>query len=61
MLKLKVGDLEGDEDLYREMYGRWGMYFEASRGAEAIQERLRTFDLEAEAEILQEVIKKKEP
>ncbi|MGO1401136.1 MAG: DNA-directed RNA polymerase subunit beta' [Flaviflexus sp.] len=56
-MKLKVGDLEGDEDLYREMYGRWGMYFEASRGAEAIQERLRTFDLEAEAEILQEVIK----
>ncbi|MBM9433802.1 DNA-directed RNA polymerase subunit beta' [Flaviflexus equikiangi] len=55
-MKLKVGDLEGDEDLYREMYGRWGMYFEASRGAEAIQARLRTFDLEAEAEILKETI-----
>lgn len=55
-MSLKVGDLEGDEDLYREMYARWGQYFFAARGAEAIQSRLRSFDLEAEAATLQEVI-----
>ena len=54
--KLKVGDLEGDEDLYREMEARYGDYFEASRGAEAIQARLRTFDLEAERDKLVEEI-----
>ncbi|MDO5701414.1 MAG: DNA-directed RNA polymerase subunit beta' [Bowdeniella nasicola] len=52
---LKVGDLEGDESLYREMRTRYGMYFEGSKGAAAIQKRLRDFDLKAEAESLKEV------
>ncbi|WP_124054110.1 DNA-directed RNA polymerase subunit beta' [Arcanobacterium ihumii] len=55
-LKLKVGDLEGDEDAYREMETRWGDYFEAFRGAEAIQRRLRDFDLQAEHDALVEQI-----
>ena len=54
--KLKVGDLEGDEDAYREMDARWGDYFSAYRGAEAIQRRLQTFDLQAEHDKLVEVI-----
>ncbi|MDY5150930.1 DNA-directed RNA polymerase subunit beta' [Actinotignum urinale] len=54
--KLKVGDLEGDEDLYREMEARYGEYFKAARGAEAIQARLRDFDLQAEHDALVEVI-----
>ncbi|WP_062462990.1 DNA-directed RNA polymerase subunit beta' [Demequina soli] len=53
---LKVQDLEGDEMLYREMSRRYGSYFKGSMGAEAIQKRLQTFDLEAEAEHLREVI-----
>ncbi|MDP9801378.1 DNA-directed RNA polymerase subunit beta' [Arcanobacterium wilhelmae] len=54
--KLKVGDLEGDEEAYREMNLRWGDYFEASRGAEAVQKRLRNFDLQAEHDLLVEQI-----
>ncbi|WP_062314469.1 DNA-directed RNA polymerase subunit beta' [Demequina rhizosphaerae] len=53
---LKVQDLEGDEMLYREMSRRFGSYFKGSMGAEAIQKRLQTFDLEAEAEKLREII-----
>ena len=53
---LKVQDLEGDEVLYREMRERFGLYFEGSMGAAAIQKRLETFDLEAEAETLREII-----
>ncbi|MBO3129775.1 DNA-directed RNA polymerase subunit beta' [Dermatophilus congolensis] len=53
---LKVQDLEGDEMLYREMRDRFGMYFEGSMGAAALQKRLETFDLEAEAEQLREII-----
>ncbi|MBE6483273.1 MAG: DNA-directed RNA polymerase subunit beta' [Actinomycetaceae bacterium] len=54
--KLKVGDLEGDEDLYREMESRYSDYFSACRGAEAIQKRLQTYDLQAEHDHLVEVI-----
>ena len=54
--KLKVGDLEGDEDLYREMEARYSDYFEAFRGAEAIKRRLESFDLQAERDHLVEVI-----
>ena len=50
--KLKVGDLEGDEGAYRGMEARWGDYFAAYRGAEAVQRRLRTFDLQAEHDFL---------
>ena len=53
---LKVQDLEGDEQLYREMRDRFGKYFSGDMGAAAIQQRLRDFDLEAEAEKLREVI-----
>ena len=54
--KLKVGDLEGAEDLYREMEARYSDYFEAFRGAEAIKRRLESFDLQAERDHLVEVI-----
>jgi DNA-directed RNA polymerase subunit beta' len=53
---LKVQDLEGDEVLYREMRDRFGLYFEGGMGASAIQKRLETFDLDAEAAALREVI-----
>ena len=53
---LKVQDLEGDEVLYREMRDRFGLYFEGGMGAAAIQKRLETFDLEAEADKLREII-----
>ena len=54
---LKVQDLEGDEVLYREMKNRFGRYFEGYMGAEAIQKRLESFDLAAEAESLREIIR----
>ena len=54
---LKVQDLEGDEVLYREMKVRFGKYFEGAMGAAAIQQRLKDFDLTAEAESLRETIK----
>jgi len=54
--KLKVADLEGDEMLYRELRDRFGLYFEGSMGAAAIQKRLESFDLVAEAELLREII-----
>ena len=53
---LKVQDLEGDEILYREMKSRFGKYFEGYMGAEAIKKRLATFDLQAEADNLREII-----
>ena len=53
---LKVQDLEGDEILFREMRDRFGLYFEGGMGATAIQKRLETFDLEAEAQMLREII-----
>jgi DNA-directed RNA polymerase subunit beta' len=52
---LKVQDLEGDETLYREMRDRFGIYFKGGMGAQAIQERLRSFDLESESEKLREI------
>ena len=54
---LKVADLEGDEMLYRSLQDRYGTYFEGSMGAAAIQKRLESFDLEAEAESLRETIR----
>ncbi|GMA40572.1 hypothetical protein GCM10025883_26170 [Mobilicoccus caccae] len=53
---LKVQDLEGDELLYREMRDRYGMYFEGGMGAAALQRRLVDFDLDAESELLREII-----
>ena len=54
---LKVQDLEGDEMLYREMRDRFGRYFRGGMGAQAIQDRLATFDLDAEATDLREIIR----
>ncbi|HVN13883.1 MAG TPA: DNA-directed RNA polymerase subunit beta', partial [Kineosporiaceae bacterium] len=54
---LKVQDLEGDELLYREMRDRFGLYFSGGMGAAAIQKRLESFDLEAEAANLRETIR----
>jgi DNA-directed RNA polymerase subunit beta' len=54
---LKVQDLEGDEMLYREMRDRFGRYFRGGMGAQAIQDRLATFDLDAEASDLREIIR----
>jgi DNA-directed RNA polymerase subunit beta' len=54
---LKVQDLEGDELLYREMRDRFGRYFRGGMGAQAIQDRLGSFDLEAEAQNLRDVIR----
>ena len=53
---LKIQDLEGDELLYRDMTYRFGKYFEGYMGAAAIQKRLQTFDLDAEAVLLREII-----
>jgi DNA-directed RNA polymerase subunit beta' len=53
---LAVQDLEGDEVLYREMTLRFGKYFSGAMGASAIQQRLESFDLEAEAASLREII-----
>jgi DNA-directed RNA polymerase subunit beta' len=54
---LKVQDLEGDELLYREMRDRYGRYFRGGMGAQAIQERLASFDLEGEAQSLRDIIR----
>ena len=53
---LKVGDLEGDERLYRAMVARYGTYFKGDMGASAIQKRLETFDLEGEVAALRQTI-----
>ncbi|EJN45039.1 DNA-directed RNA polymerase subunit beta' [Pauljensenia sp. UMB0018B] len=53
---LKVGDLEGDERLYRAMVARYGTYFKGDMGAAAIQKRLETFDLETEVAALRQTI-----
>ena len=55
-VNLKVGDLEGDELMYRELDSRYGIYFKGSKGAAAVQKRLENFDLEGEAEALRETI-----
>ena len=54
---LKVQDLEGDELLYREMRDRFGRYFRGGMGAQAIQDRLGSFDLDEEAQNLRETIR----
>ena len=54
---LKIQDLEGDEILYRDMRTRFGKYFDGDMGAAAIKQRLDTFDLEAEATSLRDIIR----
>ncbi len=53
---LKVGDLKPEDAVFHELQDRFGLYFEAYMGAEAIQKRLETFDLEAESQALHEEI-----
>ncbi|WP_336651544.1 MULTISPECIES: DNA-directed RNA polymerase subunit beta' [unclassified Leucobacter] len=49
---LKVGDLKPEDAVFADLMDRYGDYFEAYMGAEAIKKRLEGFDLEAEAETL---------
>ncbi|MFN3707736.1 DNA-directed RNA polymerase subunit beta' [Microcella sp.] len=53
---LKVGDLKPEDAVFQELQDRYGLYFEAHMGAEAIKRRLETFDLAAESELLHEQI-----
>ena len=54
---LEPGDMEGDVDLWEEMRDRYGEYFEGSMGAEAIQKRLKDFDLESADQQLREIVR----
>ncbi|KIU02308.1 MULTISPECIES: DNA-directed RNA polymerase subunit beta' [unclassified Frigoribacterium] len=49
---LKVGDLKPEDAVFHELQDRFGIYFEAHMGAEAIKKRLEAFDLTTEAENL---------
>ncbi|MCX7523182.1 DNA-directed RNA polymerase subunit beta' [Microbacterium sp. STN6] len=53
---LKVGDLKPEDADFNELVDRFGLYFEAYMGAEAIKKRLESFDLVAEAELLHDQI-----
>ncbi|MFM9378356.1 DNA-directed RNA polymerase subunit beta' [Gordonia sp. VNK21] len=55
--KLAPGELIIDEKLYRELEDRFGEYFAGSMGAEAIKKLLESFDIDAEADKLREVIR----
>jgi DNA-directed RNA polymerase subunit beta' len=46
---LKVGDLKPEDAVFQDLQDRFGTYFEAYMGAEAIQKRLQAFDLDAES------------
>jgi len=53
---LKVGDLKPEDAVFHDLQDRFGSYFEAFMGAEAIQKRLQDFDLAAESELLHDQI-----
>ncbi|WP_066080494.1 DNA-directed RNA polymerase subunit beta' [Pseudoclavibacter albus] len=53
---LKVGELKPEDTDFHELMDRYGDYFEAYMGAEAIQKRLESFDLANEAELLRQQI-----
>ena len=55
--KLAPKQLIIDENIYRELVDRYGEYFTGSMGAEAIQKLIETFDIDAEAENLREIIR----
>jgi DNA-directed RNA polymerase subunit beta' len=55
--KLDSKQLIADELLYRDLIDRYGDYFVGSMGAEAIQQLLIDFDVNAEAEILRDTIR----
>ena len=49
---LKVGDLKPEDAVFADLMDRYGDYFEAYMGAEAIKKRLESFDLAAESDTL---------
>jgi DNA-directed RNA polymerase subunit beta' len=49
---LEVGQLKPEDDVFQELQDRFGQYFDARMGAEALQVRLAQFDLAGEAEAL---------
>ncbi|MBT1035617.1 DNA-directed RNA polymerase subunit beta' [Canibacter sp. lx-45] len=49
---LKTGDLRAENDVFQELVDRYGEYFEAYMGAEAIKRRLLDLDLQAESDSL---------
>ncbi len=53
---LKIGDLKQEDTVFLELVDRYGDYFEAFMGAEAIKKRLESFDLVGEAEKLRDEI-----
>jgi len=53
---LKVGDLKPEDAVFHDLQDRFGSYFDAYMGAEAIQKRLQDFDLTAESELLHDQI-----
>ena len=53
---LKVGDLKPEDSVFQELQDRFGLYFDAHMGAEAIKKRLLAFDLATESEVLHEQI-----
>ncbi len=55
--KLATKQLIVDENLYRELVDRYGEYFTGAMGAESIQKLIETFDIDAEAELLRDIIK----
>jgi len=56
-VKLAPKQMIVDEGIYNELSDRYEDYFTGGMGAEAIQTLIRSFDLEAEAEILRETIR----
>ncbi|MFN8087892.1 MAG: DNA-directed RNA polymerase subunit beta' [Mycobacterium sp.] len=55
--KLAPKQLIVDETLYRELVDRYGEYFTGAMGAESIQKLIENFDIDAEAELLREIIR----
>jgi DNA-directed RNA polymerase subunit beta' len=55
--KLATKQLIVDELLYRELVDRYGEYFEGAMGAESIKKLIETFDIDAEADNLRDVIR----
>ena len=53
---LKVGDLKPEDAVFHDLQDRFGLYFEAFMGAEAIQKRLQAFDLQTESDELHDQI-----
>ena len=53
---LKVGDLRAEDAVFQDVQDRYGVFFEAHMGAEAIRQRLLDFDLVSEAERLHDEI-----